>query len=270
MEPGHLDPYGTQRAWKISRVWMSADDLMCQGFTPSQERLVMTFWAKAGSGARLAAGIERADGRSFEGGFHTFQLDDEWKQYKLVVNGVQPPNVYIIHLIPGGIPCVQGDVLLFAPQLSDVDADYLPTEDSGGLDDGAGSLFHRDVIFTRLKTAPPASSAAVPLGGSTGLGDPGAAAQLEVGSSELAGTILLTAGSAGAGASGTVSVPFPAPHGVAPIVLASLADGTSPWPSAARVKVSEATTSGFTLAWSSDAPLVATKAYRLSYLVVGR
>ncbi|WP_437543702.1 hypothetical protein WME97_33740 [Sorangium sp. So ce367] len=303
------DPYGTSRAFRLVRSGAVGSERIQQeivlpsGWTLGSQMLVK-FWAKAGTmvgaPAIVDVGIRDLNVPAFAGGLHTFSLTSTWKQYKFVVRGIDKTHLYRLVVYPAGTWVVPGDVYLFAPQVAEVDCDYLPTTTVSpdpsktvphALEDAdAGNRFHKAVILTRMKTTSSAPGTGPSLSGETGLGsDEAREATLEDGSTDMAGVIQLKAGGAGGdltapGSNGQIHVAFSAPYrtsskplytGRAPVVLASLVDSTSVWSAAAQVKVlSDASANGFTLKWDNGAVLTPSdttaSTYKISYVVIGR
>ncbi len=233
----------------------------------------MKFWAKAGTLKSVTVGIYDVTASSFIGDYYTFSLGTDWKQYKFVGNGIPTAgHTYELIFYPGNADLLSGSVYLFAPQVSDVDSDYLPNTNSAGtiakVDDLAvGARYERAVILPFIKTAQLGLSAPVVTGAGLGTGP---TCSVDAGATDMAGVISLTTGATGTitpPSSVTLTYRFSAAVN-APVVVALLQDTGTAWPTGTVLRVSAASTTSFTLSWTTT--LVNSNTYKISYVVIGR
>jgi hypothetical protein len=278
---GVNDPFGTLRAYSISLSGTAANQHIASAYIdatnlPQTSRLVVKFWAKQGSLNALCVGIWVASGSGgWFGNFFPVSLGPDWKQYKFVTNQLCSylGNNFQLCFYPGDSNCSSGNVNVFGPQVSDDDSDYYPTGPTASsfvTDSSAGSRFEKAVILTSLKTTThtgdPSSAPSVT---SSNLGT-GGSATLQAGSTDFSGVIVLTPGS-GASTTGNVTISFNVPYvGTnAPIVVATLQDGTNPWShGTSQVRVFASSGQSCTLTWVNSSALTANKTYLISYVVI--
>jgi hypothetical protein len=279
VSPGQPDPFGTTRGFQLTLNATFANQNIASptidltGLTTAS-RLVIKFWAKQGSLTSLMVGL-RANGMYWYGNLFPLTLGPDWKQYKFVTNQLYSMgDTYALAFYPGDTAVTSGTLYLFAPQISDDDADYYPTGSSPVSDSSSGNRFEKAIILTSLKTTThtgdPSSGPTVTA--TTNLGTGGSAA-LQGGSTDFSGVIVLTAGT-GAKNSGQVVLTFNVPYvGTnTPVLVASLQDGgANSWsPGTSQVRVVSTSNQSCVLAWVNGAALTASQSYAISYVVIGR
>jgi hypothetical protein len=280
------DPFGSYRAFRLAlsgrlptnqNIGQRID--MTRRPVALGSRLVIKFWAKRDSLSVLRVGLWHIKSQQWHGNLFTASLGSDWRQYKFVTNGLVSTDDFALYFYPGDPMQLSGDVILFAPQVSDDDTDYYPTRDFPVYDLSAGSRFEQAPVITSLKTMTNSgaallkpSSTWVPEVFPPGSNTPPGTASLEPGSSDFAGVIELTI-EAGRPTSGTVAVSFAKAYVGAskPVVVACLVDKTGAWGNASvRVVPTQSPNAEFTLYWADSAGLVPGKTYGLSYVVIGR
>ncbi|WP_437938880.1 hypothetical protein [Sorangium sp. So ce341] len=283
---GEADPFGAARAFKVTlggttnnqSIGSDVDIVNPSSALPTGARLFITFWARIPAGSTtdassMVVSMRDVTDQTTAGDMFTVNLGNQWKKYKLVTNGIVAGHTYRLYFYPGYYDRLQGEVTLFGPQVSELDADYLPNPGTqSAYDKTAGSRFEQAAIFTAIKTSRRADTSAPSIQGTpSGLGTGGSAALL-AGSTQVSGTIELTAGSAGASSAGSVAVAFVGSDyatGNAPVVIATLADGNQAWAGTAQARLSASSSTDFTVAWSTNgAALAAGKKYRINYHVL--
>lgn len=119
------------------------------------------------------------------------------------------------------------------------------------------------------------TGSATPTVAATGHGATGTAT-MATGSTDLAGTVIITPSGAGIAALGTVTVTFSTTNGGyatnAPVVVAMLSNSTGSWGVRATViGTSAPTTTGFVLNWDNNAvALTGASVYHISYICIGK
>ncbi|WP_433931848.1 hypothetical protein AB3662_45860 [Sorangium cellulosum] len=291
---GEADPFGTTRAFKLTLggttnsqyIGSPVDIVNPSSALPTGTRLFITFWARIPPGSTpdpsapdistMVVSFRDITDSTTAGNMFTVNLGHEWKKYKLVSNGILSGHSYSLLLYPGFYDRLRGEVAVCFPQVSEVDADYLPNENEVGAsayDKTAGSRFEQAAIFTAIKTSRRAGTSApsVSLGSSSDLGTGGSAA-LVGGSTQVSGTIVLTTGSADTSSSGSVIVDFVGSDyatGNAPVVIATLADGGQAWAETAQARISASSSGSFKVAWATNGAALATgTTYRINYHVL--
>ncbi|WP_437971085.1 hypothetical protein WMF04_18140 [Sorangium sp. So ce260] len=284
---GEADPFGTARAFKVtlggsthSQYISSFIDITSPSSAlPTGTRLFITFWARTPPGSdtsTMQVSLRDNTDQKTAGDLFTVNLGPRWKKYKLVSNGITSGHVYRLLFYPGYSDRIHGEVALFGPQVSELDADYLPNAGTASAyDKTAGSRFEQAAIFTAIKTSLRARTSAptvVAVSDPSGLGADGSVA-LVAGSTQVAGTIELTTDSdGGTSSSGSVEVVFVGSDyatGNAPVVIATLADGNHAWAATGQARISASSRESFTVAWSTNAAaLAAGGTYRINYHVL--
>jgi hypothetical protein len=108
----------------------------------------------------------------------------------------------------------------------------------------------------------------------TGYGASGSAA-LGTGSSDFAGTIILSVAGAGPAASGTATLTFSTTNGAygtnAPVCVADFQNGTGTWNARVSNRVSSPTTTSVVFNWDNNAvALTAGSTYHINYVCIGK
>jgi hypothetical protein len=278
------DPFGSYRAFRLALTGKFANQNIGQRIDVTVRpvvlgsRLVIKFWAKRDSLSVLRVGLWHIKSQQWHGNLFTASLGNDWQQYKFVTNGLVSTDDFALYFYPGDPMQLSGDVILFAPQVSDDDTDYCPTRHLP-IYDLSGNRFEQAPVITSLKTM---TNSGAPLDKPTstwvpevfppGSNMPPGTASLEPGSSDFAGVIELMIG-AGRPTSGTVAVSFAKAYVGAskPVVVACLVDKTGAWGNASvRVVPTQSPNAEFTLNWADSAGLAPGKTYGLSYIVIGR
>jgi hypothetical protein len=275
VSPAEPDPFGTNRAFLLTLKGATGSQnaaspaIDVSGLT-STSRLIIKFWAKQGTLTSLLVGL-LANDVNWYGNLFTVSLGPEWKQYKFVTNQLYSlSDTFNLVFYPGDLSFTSGSVYLFAPQISDDDSDYYPTGATSVLDNSAGTRFEKSVILTSVKTTTGNATAIPFLAISLGLGS--GTATVQAGSTDFSGVVVLSPGS-GAAASGTVTLTYTVPYnGVnAPVVVATLQDGTLAWTAGtSQVRVTSSSATSCTLVWVNGSPLTAGATYAIAYVVIGR
>jgi hypothetical protein len=284
-DPGEPDPFGTNRAFLLTLNGASGNQnaespiIDLTGLT-SPNRLVIKFWAKQGTLTSLQVGL-LANGLNWYGNLFEVSLGPDWKQYKFVTNQIYSlSDTFTLVFYPGDTSFGSGTVYVFAPQVSDDDTDYYPTGVAGVSDPSAGTRFERSVILTSVKTTTHtlngrSDPSVFPF---TGVGNSGSVAP-QAGSTDLAGVLVLSTGSAPA-ATGTLTLIYSAPYnGVnPPVVVVTLQDAAKPqdpsspgWsPGTSQVRVMSSSLASCVLEWVNGSPLKPNATYFIAYVVIGR
>ncbi|WP_437735020.1 hypothetical protein [Sorangium sp. So ce1335] len=291
--PGEADPFGTTRAFKLTLggttnsqyIRSPVDIVNPSGALPTGTRLFITFWARIPAGSTpdpsspdistMVVALRDITDNTTAGNLFTVNLGHQWKKYKLVSNGIISGHTYSLLFYPGFYDRLRGEVAVCFPQVSEIDADYLPSEDTAGsvYDKTAGSRFEQAAVFTAIKTSRRAGTSApgVSLGEPSELGTDGSVALVD-GSTQVAGTIELTTGTADTSSSGSVIVTFVGSDyatGNAPVVIATLADGDAAWAATAQARISASSSGSFKVAWATNGAALATETtYRINYHVL--
>lgn len=162
---GQTDPFGTTRACLITTAGLAAPESIGAVLdnTNRRGRLVLKFWAKAGTLSSLQAGLY--SGVGFQGSFPMFALGPDWKQYQFTYNGLSGAS-HNLYIYPGtGLGVEGGSVYLFGIQVSDFDSDYIKTTGTAVADAASGTRFEKNVLFNA--PAMPAAAGGSNLGSST-------------------------------------------------------------------------------------------------------
>jgi hypothetical protein len=269
------DPYGTSRAFLVTLGGTSSSQWVGQIFYSADlaqySRVVVKFWAKAGTLSSVTVGVFDSITQQFTGDFYTFSLGSDWKQYKFVSNGIPTAgDTYELLFYPGDANLLSGTVYLFGPQVSDVDSDYLPNTNSkttiAKVDDtSAGNRMERALVVPFVKTSQLGYSG--PALSGSGLGSNPTLA-VDAGATDMAGVISVTPGS-GVTWPASVTLTYNVPAAAnPPVVVALLQDTGTAWPSGTSLRLTATSTTSFTLSWSTT--LASGSTYKISYMVIGR
>jgi hypothetical protein len=115
----------------------------------------------------------------------------------------------------------------------------------------------------------------VPTVSQTG-GGTSASVALETGSTDQAGTITLTTGSASVGSTGTITLTFNSAYtGNSPVILLTLVKGATDWGALATARITTQSNSAPVITWNNSATgtavaLTVSTTYKISYQVIGK
>jgi hypothetical protein len=151
---GQADPFGGTSAQKITRSGSATFQSIRAVVTTAAigsvgvigSKVVVTFWAKAGSAGAADIGLQDTTDSLFPF-FQRVTLATGWKKYKFTVSGINPAHAFTLFFYPvQSNVAVAGDMYLSRCQVSDSDTDFLPTSGASASDLTAGNRYERTVI----------------------------------------------------------------------------------------------------------------------------
>lgn len=154
---GQTDPFGGTTAQKISRAGSAQNESIRATVTTGAvgamaamgTRLVVTFWAKAGTASSVEVGLRDTTDVGWCN-LTRVPLGSTWKKYKFTCEGLNNAHGFDLYFYPGGsdTPAAASDFYLSRVQVSDFDSDFYPTTGAALSLATAGSRFEKSALFT--------------------------------------------------------------------------------------------------------------------------
>lgn len=145
---GQTDPWGSTRATLLTRLGTAGPESLACGFnnTSLTNQLVLTFWAKAGTGNTLEVSLFDNTVSAHLPEKTPITLSSSWKRYKVTWGGIPTADSISLFVYPDGEGQTTGTLSLVGMQISDYDSDYIATSVANATS-AAGNSLQRPVLW---------------------------------------------------------------------------------------------------------------------------
>jgi hypothetical protein len=134
---GQADPDGGTSAFLIESDGTAGGQHIFRSITITGmgSSVVVRFRAKAEDSTKIVAGMrDSASPSGWIGMLQNIVLDNQWREYRFVLNGLNPANAHQLYFYPADtIASRAGGFFLYQPQVSDHVSDFVPTPTGAGV-----------------------------------------------------------------------------------------------------------------------------------------